>query len=291
MDSPLATGPASFGYTTENPRITYVRERDSRLRAVVVDLMERLLGRGQVQRLYERIKSGRFEPRTFFGLALEAANIRVDMDPGSEARIPRSGPLIFIANHPFGVVDGTILCDLAARTRGEFKILINAMLCRDQDLASYFLPVDFADTTEAMRNNINTKRAALETLRNDGTILIFPSGGVSTARRFGFGPLQDLPWTTFAAKLVQQSRAGVVPVFFHGGNSRVFHIASHLHESLRTGLFIREARRQFGKTVHLKVGEPISYEAISHLTSRRALTDYLYHRTWELGAAARQRAA
>lgn len=151
------------------------------------------------------------------------ASIDVVREGDGAASVPKQGPLIFIANHPFGVVDGLVLCDLAAQTRGRFKILIHAALCQDVDLAPYFLPVDFEETKAAIRTNIGSKRVALETLAADGTRVIFPSGGVSTAfSKFGFGPVAEWPWTTFTAKLVHQSRASVVPVFFYGTNSAGF---------------------------------------------------------------------
>lgn len=282
MTSTSIEDPNLSRYTRQWPRITYVKPDDSRLRSSVVDGLERLFGRNELQRLYERVKTGRFDPDTFFRSALEIARIEVDRDSTRERLIPRTGPLIFIANHPFGVVDGTILCDLAARTRGDFKILIHALLCQDADLAPFFLPVDFEDTPDAMRNNILSRRAAVEALKNEGTLLVFPGGGVSTARRFGFGPVEDLPWTTFIAKLVQRSRATVVPIFFHGSNSRLFQVASHWHPSLRTGLFLREAKRQFGKTVRMEIGAPIPYASVAHIKCRRRLTGYLHRRTWEL---------
>jgi putative hemolysin len=182
-------------------------------------------------------------------------------------------------------VDGAILCDLAARTRGEFRILIHAMLCRDADLARCFLPVDFEPTAEATRNNLHTRRIALATLREQGTLLIYPGGGVATASRLGFGNLRDMPWTTFAAKLVQQSGATVVPAFFHGANSRLFHVLSHVHPALRTGLLLREARRQFGTTVRMEIGAPIPYERVHHIRCRARLTELLHRETWRLGHA------
>ena len=86
-----------------------------------------------------------------------------------------------MANHPFGVVDGLVLCDLAVKARGNFRILINAMLCRDRDLAPYFLPIDFHETKAAVKNNIRSKKMAQEALEQDIPLLVFPSGFVSTA--------------------------------------------------------------------------------------------------------------
>ena len=190
-----------------------------------------------------------------------------------------------LANHPYGVMDGTILCHLAAQARGDFRILINAVLCRDKDLAPHLLPVDFSPGKAAMKNNVAMGRRAREAMAADIPVLIFPSGFVSTAGRFGTGRAIDAPWTTFAAKLISDARANVVPIFFHGQNSRAFHIASHLSESLRMAFLISEAKARFGTRFDVTIGDTLPYEALEGLEGRKALTNYLYDAVQQLGEA------
>ena len=181
------------------PSISYVQPGDPWLRSQLVSLLEILTGRRKIERVYRQLKREPFAVEEFFSRALELAGISYQRDAIAEARIPREGPVIFIANHPFGVVDGAMLCDIAARTRGNFKILIHALLCRDPDLDPYFLPIDFSESREAQRRNIETKRQAIDVLQSGGTLLVFPGAGVSTTRKGGFGEFDDLPWTTFTA--------------------------------------------------------------------------------------------
>lgn len=256
------------------PKITYVQPGDPWLKSAFIGGFESLTGRRRVERVYHRLKDEGFNFRTFFGRGLELAGIECEVDRSMEGLIPQDGPVIFIANHPFGVVDGVMLCDIAARTRGEFKILINALLCRDEDLDPFFLPVDFAETREAMRVNIRTRRVALQMLAEGGTLLVFPSGGVATAGRGGFGPVLELPWTTFAAKLILQSQATVVPVFFYGYNSRLFHVAANVSDMLRASMLLHEAGNKLGKRFRIDIGEPIGYSSIAHL-GRKELTHHL----------------
>lgn len=241
-----------------------------------------MTGRRKVEKVYHQLKHEPFDVTRFFGRGLELAGISYTRNDAAEARIPRDGPLVFIANHPFGVVDGTMFCDIAARTRGNFKILINAMLCRDDDLEPFFLPVDFADTREAQKRNIETKREATRFLREGGTLLVFPGGGVSTTRKAGFGEFADLPWTTFTAKLIHSAEANVVPIFFHGRNSRLFHFASGVSMTLRAALLLHEASNKIGQHFDVRVGAPIAYAEMADL-SRRELTDHLHQATWQLG--------
>ena len=169
-------------------------------------LLERLSGRGKLEQIYREVKAEPFDLGNFFTRALELSAIETEFTTGEVRGIPVTGPLIFFGNHPYGLIDGMIMCRLAAHTRGEFRILLHARLCQDPDLAPYFLPVDFEETKAAVRANIATKRAALDTLRRDGTLIIFPGGGVATAPG-GFGIARELPWSTFVAKLIHQSHA------------------------------------------------------------------------------------
>jgi len=123
---------------------------------------------------------------------------------------------------------------------------------------------------------------ALEFLSQDIPVLIFPSGMVSTADKFGFGTVRDAPWTTFAAKIIREARATVVPIFFHGQNSRKFHVASHIGEPFRMAMLVHEAINKFGKTVEIEIGEPLTWERLADRGGRQQLTDYLYQQVQSL---------
>ena len=244
------------------------------------------MGRRRVERIYRDLKQ-EFSPLHFFGDALRRGDVDVAWNGARLDSLPASGPLVIIANHPFGVIDGLVLCDLAMRLRGDFRVLINSLLCRDTDLEPYFLPIDFAGTRDAGRTNVLSRKRAHEAMQNDVPVLIFPAGGISTARsRFGFGRVQELPWNTFVAKLIQQHRATVLPVYFHGRNSRKFHIASNVSELFRMALLIHEVRNKLGKRIHVTLGEPMPWERLAHIESRHELTEHLYHEVMRLGAGA-----
>lgn len=277
-------------YVRARPRISYVEPEQHWSRRALVGALERLSGRGRIERIYQSLKAEPFDLATFFTRALELGAIETEFTGGGEAEIPREGPLVFIGNHPYGIFDGLIMCRLAARTRGDFRILLHARLCQDPDLAPYFLPVDFEPSRAAVKANIATKRAALETLRRDGTLIIFPGGGVATAPG-GFGPARELPWSTFVAKLVHQSGATVVPVFFHGQNSRLFHLASAVSDTLRSALLLFEARNKLGRRFTVSVGRPIPYAEMAPLRSRAELTRHLQTRIAALGGLASPDAA
>ena len=259
---------------TKSP-ISYVQACDPWLKRQMVEFIEVVSGREALTDIYLALKQEPFEIPRFFTRAIELGGLTLDYNRHDEKKIPEDGPLVFVANHPFGIVDGLILCELAARTRGDFRILLNNRLMKDEELNQLFLPVDFDGTRDATRRNIETKRAAEKLLREGGTLVVFPAGGVATRWRFGTGELEDLPWTTFTAKIIMQSRATVVPVHFEGENSRLFHVASNLSESLRLSLFIREVKKQVNSTVRFTIGNPIPFHHIEHMTNRNEMTRFL----------------
>ncbi len=277
-------------YLRDPPRVSYVQPEDSWFERRLIAALELLSGRRRIERVYRQLKGRKLGVDNFFEEGLRTASIRVDMDREALADLPPESPLVFVANHPFGVVDGMVLCDIAVKSRGNFRIMLHSLLCQDRQLAPYFLPIDFAGTPLARKTNIRSRQLALEALENNIPLLIFPSGAVSTADKLGFGEVRDGPWTHFAAKIIRDARATAVPVYFHGRNSRKFHIASHIAEPLRMALLIHEARNKFGKTLRVAVGKPIPWAAMQALDGRRELTDFLYARVQSLaGATGRER--
>ena len=274
--------PQFRSYLREPPRISYTNPDDTWLVRHFVSSIEILLGRNKIEAVYNNLKDEQFNLTTFFSSALKETKITAKYDLEKLRAVPKTGPLMFVANHPFGVVDGIVLCDMALRVRGDLRIMLHSLLCQDSQLAQFFLPIDFQETKQALKTNIRSKQLALEFLSQDIPVLIFPSGMVSTADKFGFGTVRDAPWTTFAAKIIREARATVVPIFFHGQNSRKFHVASHIGEPFRMAMLVHEAINKFGKTVEIEIGEPLTWERLAERGGRQQLTDYLYQQVQSL---------
>lgn len=274
--------PQFRSYLREPPRISYTNPDDTWLVRHFVSSIEILLGRNKIEAVYNNLKVEQFNLTKFFSSALEETKITAKYDLDKLHAVPKTGPLMFVANHPFGVVDGIVLCDMALRVRGDLRIMLHSLLCQDSQLAQFFLPIDFQENKQALKTNIRSKQLALEFLSQDIPVLIFPSGMVSTADKFGFGTVRDAPWTTFAAKIIREARATVVPIFFHGQNSRKFHVASHIGEPFRMAMLVHEVINKFGKTVEIEIGDPLTWEHLAGRGGRQQLTDYLYRQVQSL---------
>lgn len=263
-------------------RLSYASEQDPLVQQWIIRWIERLTGSRGLQEVYENLPD--LPSHLLWAAALESLDIRIRIGGEGIGAVPREGPLVMLANHPFGIVDGLALCAIAAQVRPDFKVLTHSILCHDDRVRDNLLPVDFSETPEAQRTNIETRRLANETLAAGGTIVMFPAGAVSTAPG-GLGRAVDGQWKTFVAKLVRSSRSTVVPVFFEGQNARLFHLASQLSTTLRLALLLREVGRRRGTEIGVRIGQSLPFADLAVIEGRENLTRHLRSAVLALGAA------
>ena len=220
--------------------------------------------------------------RSFWQVMPERYGLSLDVIGGRLENIPATGPLVVIANHPYGILDGLMMGHLLDRVRGDFRILANSVFRRAEELNRVVLPISFDETKEAVRLNLQTRADALGYLGNGGAIGVFPGGTVSTSAK-PFSRPMDPGWRNFTAKMIARSDATVVPIYFTGHNSRLFQIASHLHSNLRLGLLIKEFRARIDEPVRVVIGAPVAAARLHPLKSDpKAMMEFLRRATYDL---------
>jgi putative hemolysin len=212
--------------------------------------------------------------------------LEVGYDPALLHGVPAHGPLVVVANHPFGVRDGIVIGHLLAQVRPDFKILTHSRLCRVPELRPRLLPIDFTATPAATATNLRTRAEALSWLCAGGALVVFPGGAVSTSEHPFARRAVDPEWKLFTPRAIARARATVVPVFFDDQNSRLLQVASHLSQTLRLALLLYEVCNKIGSAVEVRIGAPVPYDALSHLGDRREMVGYLRRATYELVRAA-----
>jgi putative hemolysin len=265
--------------------LTYADDSHSLVKRCLIRSIENMSGRKHYAGLYE-IWRDTIVPtgeNLFAGmLSLTGISLK-SLDVFPPLGLP-NGPLIIVANHPYGIGDGAAALALAEQLGRPFKVLINSALLKVPEIRPFALAVDFEETKEALANNLEMRRQALQFLKSGGTIIIFPAGGVATAPK-GIGKAVDLPWKTFVATLIQKSQANILPVFFEGQNSRMFHIVSQFSLTLRLSLLVREFTRLSGSTIAFHTGKLMRPDELASLTDRKALIKHLHAAVWELDPA------
>ena len=255
---------------------SYVDAQTPLARRILIRALEKITGARAVEKLYLANRASMGADDDWWSASIRT--LRVDLRFGAQAleRVPRAGPLVVMSNHPFGVLDGIALASLVHKARRDYLVLTNAVLLRATEIRDYVLPVDFDETPDALKTNVASRAKARAHLAQGGALIIFPAGEVATSPdRFGRARAVEKRWPPFVAQLVEKSRAHVLPVCFHGQNSRLFQIVSHIHPMLRLALFFHELRRHIGTQVHVSIGGAIAFQDLPQCESRQALADYL----------------
>jgi putative hemolysin len=262
--------------------ISYASSASSKVGRALIRVTENATGRLKLIRQASGYEHEVAAGRNFWDVMAERYGLSLEISSGSLELVPRDGPLVLIANHPYGILDGLMLGKILSARRSEYRILAHQVFRKAQDLEKIILPISFDDTKEAVALNIATRKEALGFLSEGGAIGIFPGGTVSTSAT-PFGHPMDPGWRSFTARMIAKSGATVVPIFFEGHNSRLFQLASHLHATLRMALLIKEFKARVGAPVRVVVGDPLTPEMLDPFRNDpKGMMDFLRQETYRL---------
>ncbi|WP_109464774.1 lysophospholipid acyltransferase family protein [Albibacillus kandeliae] len=262
--------------------ISYSHSAETKSGRAMIRLMENTTGRIRLIKRADGYETEIANGRDFWSVMVERYGLTLNVTGGSLENIPREGPLVLIANHPYGILDGLMMGHILQHVRGDFRILAHQVFRKAEDLNRVILPISFDETRESVSQNIQTRKDALDYLGQGGAIGIFPGGTVSTGAKIFSKPM-DPGWRGFTARMIAKSNATVVPVFFDGHTSRLFQIASHLHVTLRMGLLLKEFRKRVDTPVDVVIGAPIGRDKLDPLAKdTKAMMDFLRKATYEL---------
>jgi putative hemolysin len=293
LDPQVLALPATAQDPMESEILTYASPGDPRWKRWVMRAIEDLSGRRRllpIYRAWRREVAGK-NPRMMNEL-LRMIGTTLDINSGNPDRgtwpvtVPAGIPLVMVANHPFGIGDGIAMLALAEQLGRPHRILINSDFLKVPEIRHLALPIDFSETREAIRTNVESRNAARRLLREGVTIVVFPSGGVATADGLA-GRAEELPWKTFTARMIQQAEAAVLPVYFEGQNGRSFHLASRYSLTVRLALMVSELRKFINAKIPVHVGGVVPFADLVNKRDRQALTNELYARVHQLAPSSR----
>ncbi len=223
---------------------------------------------------------------------LEDLQVQIDISAADMERIPKTGPVVAVSNHPSGILDGVLLADLLTRVRPDVRILTNQLLGELPELARLCFFIDPFDQPESRVANGRALKEAIRHLRGGGMLAIFPAGEVS---HFDLKKrsICDPEWNVTAARLTRMTRAKSLPILIRGANGIPFQVLGMVHPRLRTAALPAEMLNKRGKRVEIRIGSTIDPARIEAMPDDAEATKYLRLRTELLGrrATAESRAA
>jgi putative hemolysin len=214
---------------------------------------------------------------------LDHIRVSVDVDDEAKARIPRTGPFVAVANHPFGMIEGLILNAVFSSVRHDYKFLAAYKLGQIPGFDRSQIFVDPLKQRRKRRMNQNAWHAVFKWVWEGGAFVVFPAGRVS---RFSFRDwrVSDRPWSRHVGTLVRRTGAPVLPIYFSGANGLLFQLAGLIHGNLQNFLLIRQFNRMHGRRFKILIGELIQPDEIAAMGSDQGVINLLRNRTYALAS-------
>ncbi len=265
-------------------RLSYAGTFKNPFKAGTIRAIEWTTAKVQLLRLIRSFeKSGAPFGAPFWPKAIRHMGIRIETPPEEIARIPATGPLVVVSNHPSGLVDGMVLAEMVTRVRSDFKILTRSLLTGIPEVEEFMIPVPFPHEDNARELGLQMREDTLQHLRAGGVIILFPAGKVAMSEGF-FGPAIEAEWNLFTHKMIHRSGATILPIHFTGQNSRAFLIANKLSDTLRQGLLLYEIKRALFKPQRPFIGTPIPASELEKWEGNpRGFLAWLRQHTLDLG--------
>lgn len=264
-------------------KLSYANTFPNPWQRTAIKTLEWFTGKLRLLRLIRRFeRQGVVPGQGFWAPALAVMGIELRTPADEIARIPHEGPVVIVANHPHGLVDGMVLAELVGRVREDYKILTRSLLTGVDEIAQFMIPVAFPHEHDAVQQNLEMRKRAMAHLAKGGVVVVFPSGSVAASKTW-WGPAVEAEWNPFTAKMIQRSGAQVVPIRFQGQNSRAYQIANRISATLRQGLLLHEVVHSLNKPQRPVVGDALAPEDYARWSENpRGFMAWLRERTLNL---------
>lgn len=245
-----------------------------------ITLLTEVSGLKKLERFYNAIDD--LQDLDFVAAVFRNLELEIEVSETDLQHIPRTGPLVFVSNHPYGAIDGLALVHVLGRVRPDLKVMANFLLQQLEPLRGRFIGVNPFEQLTSL-SSFQGMRQAMAHVKEGGALAVFPAGEVSSWRT-ELKAVADPRWKTPVIKLAQHVEAPVVPVWFDGANSLVFQMLGMIHPNLRTLALPKEMLRMRGRSVRMRIGKPISPKDIGAFTSTEQLARFLRAKTYSLGS-------
>jgi len=248
-----------------------------------IKIIELLTGKIKLKKLYDQYLLEDNPPENFWNDAVKKLKFNLQTNFQEGSFIPKRGRLIIVANHAFGVADGVSLCSVVSKIRQDYKIITHKVLRQAEAVKDKIIPIDFSPNRAAMLSNIDARKEAEKILQNNGVIIMFPSGQIATKKDLKLKTRAfDGNWKQFVSKLIVKTKSPVLPSYFEGQNSQLYHIANKMGQTFRYSLLMYELTRKIGDTINVHFGSVIPFAEFEKIGNLIEITQHLRNKTYSL---------
>ncbi|MCC5946400.1 MAG: lysophospholipid acyltransferase family protein [Bernardetiaceae bacterium] len=249
----------------------------------VAGLLMELTKINKINKLYDKISE--HQGIDFVNAFLDSQQIRAVIDEQELHHIPKTGAFVTVSNHPYGTIDGLLLIKTIVAIRPEFKVMANFLLKRIDPIGDYFVAVNPFESHQHVSSSFTGIKTTLSLLRGGTPIGIFPAGEVSSYQP-NIGRIADREWHSSAIRLILRAGVPIIPIYFEGSNSKIFHLVGRIHPLLRTASLPRELFNKKKAEIRIRIGKPITIkEQQAFGTDFETFGRYLRAKTYSLGSA------
>ena len=235
----------------------------------------------KINKVYEQI--GNKQGLEFIDELIRVLEFKFEYDKEElQRRIPKEGPFIVVANHPFGGLDGILLIKILSEIRPDVQVLANFLLQKIEPISKFFLDDNPFDRGRVQGSGYRGIKSAKTHLVNGGGLCIFPAGEVSSYD--AYRTISDRLWQYSAIKFIKTARVPVVPVHFHGHNSRLFYLMGRIHPNLKVIKLPSEMLNKRNKLVKVRFGSPITVAEQDTFSDIYQFGRYLRAKTYSLSS-------
>jgi putative hemolysin len=207
----------------------------------------------KLNKIYDRIATKR--GIEFINEVIRVMEFQIEFEEKELHKIADKGPLIVVANHPFGGLDGLLLIKYLSKVRPDVKVIGNFLLQKIEPVSEFFIS-DNPFEKQTDESGFGAIKEAIRHLKNGGVLCLFPAGDIST---YGtFETAADHVWQFPVVKFIKKERVPVVPVRFQGTNSRLFHLIAKINPNLRHVRLPSELLSKRHKNIKIRIGSSIA---------------------------------
>ena len=249
----------------------------------IAKLLMFLLRLNKLNKLYRKVSDKK--GIEFLDATIDILQVKFEINPEELKRIPKTGSFITVSNHPFGGLDGILSIKLMSELRPDFKILGNYLIQKIPQLNEFLIPVDPFEGMNNKTNSVVGIKAALNHIKEGNALGVFPAGEVSTYYNAEDEGSTDRLWQNSMIKFIRKAEVPVVPIYFQGTNSRLFHMLGLIHPMLRTAKLPSEMLNKKNKVIKIRIGTPITVQEQNEYTEIERFGRFLRLKTYALGSS------